>query len=209
MSKIYGKVENGKIVEYPVFEEHIRNRSHPFAWYTEVVYDTEPTVAIDEYAKEVLTVGKDVINCSYTVEKMSLQALLALANRGNNAPLGIDNSGSKILVKDIDPLLVESIISKVLDYASTKLEYFVKLRGYDSVLSAISYKDSLVDQYKSEANQVITMRDTLWSTLITYSTDIKSGKVDFPVSTLDVDKVIGKFTFVDATQPAVTPTPAA
>jgi hypothetical protein len=192
MLEIYGKVEDGKVIEYPVYKEHIINRSHPFEWYSKVIYADQPELAVDEYAKEILTVGVGIINCSYTIEKLSLQALLVKAGRSSD---GL----TKVLAKDLDPILLAKVIEYVLQYSSNRLELFVKSKGYDSVLSAISYKDSLVDKYKSEANQVIIMRDNLWNTLLTYVDSVKSGSVDFPVSTVDIDKVIGSFSFTELT----------
>ena len=191
MLKTYARIEDGVIVEYPVYEEHIKNRSHPFEWYTPVIYDEKPEAAIDQHTREILTIGNGVVNCSYVVENMSLRDLISIAN-SKSSPIG---NSDKLLVSDIDPVIVQKVVDKVLEYSINKLETFVKSNGYDSIISAISYKDSTVAKYQNEANQVIVMRDNLWSILLTYSEEVKAGTKDFPVSVLDVDKIIPTFAF--------------
>ena len=70
---------------------------------------------------------------------------------------------------DISPILIKQ--------TQANLDDFVKQKGYDNVVSAVSYINSSNTIYQSEANTVIHLRDETWSTLYGIIDQIKANTI--------------------------------
>jgi len=191
---VFARVENGQIVEYPVYRLHIENRSHPVEWYTPVVEVNKPEVPEFHYLTPTLTLKDGVVNVTYSVKAFDLSQLLA---RVNSSVMDLPGK-SEVFISQIDPKLADRIVNLTTNYAEGKLEAFIATRGYDSLNNLLSrYKDSSVAKFKLEANHVQGLLDALWSRLLAYYGEINTGVKPIPMSLSEIDAVIGEFTWGD------------
>jgi hypothetical protein len=191
---VYARVIAGKITEYPVYEIHIKNRSHPKDWYIEVEKTNKPEVSIYQYVKETVALhGKRAV-LTYEIMDHGLDYLFSMVynkNRKQNSlsvtNFGVSENKSVILSSDIFidsvPVGYEIALSTAIDkYVSQRLIDFAKVNGYDSVVSLVSYKDSSVEEWTNLANKFIIIRDLTWKICINFQSEIISGKRPIPKS---------------------------
>lgn len=191
---VFARVENGQIVEYPVYRLHILNRAHPVEWYTPVVEINKPEVPAFHYLTPTLTLKDGVVNITYTVTPFNLSQLLAKVNGSV-----MDMPGKPtVFINQIDPSLAERIVSLATNYAEGKLEAFIATRGYDSLNNLLSrYTASTVPKFSAEANHVQSLLDALWVRLLAYYGEINAGVKPIPGSLAEIDVVIGEFSWSD------------
>lgn len=183
LNKAYAKVSNGVIVEYPVFAQHILNRSEPLSWYTEVVYDAKPTIPPYHYAQEIPRIEADKVIVSYELKALDLSSLLKHIN-----PSNLFTPGQPLVtIEDILPADLDRIKQLAILHIQNKLDAFAQVKGYDNLLSATSYKDSTVIQFSTEASIAIALRDQVWGSLYTYLDDITTGVKPIPGSIDEIE----------------------
>ncbi len=189
-NNIYAKVTNGKVVEYPVSELHIHNRSQPKSMYTLCKKDTKPTITSQQYLTETLEVTPNLVLVHYNVVDKTLQQLLD----------GFKDPSSNTLINPT-PLNISAIstadIAKVSEltniHVQTLLDDFAVTKGYDNINSTISYLNSTVLAYSTEAATASALRDNVWSTLNTYLTDVTAGTLPLPLKVSDIEAVLPTF----------------
>jgi hypothetical protein len=75
------------------------------------------------------------------------------------------------------------------------LDHFAKTRGYDSMVSACSYKDSLVKKFATEAKHCIFIRDSAWSKFEEIMADAKAKKRPLPKNLEEIQKEMPSLTW--------------
>jgi uncharacterized protein (UPF0297 family) len=70
---------------------------------------------------------------------------------------------------DISPILIEEV--------KTNLDTFAQQKGYDNILSVVSYINSSNTTYKNDANTAIHLRDETWTTLNEIINQIKANTI--------------------------------
>lgn len=184
MNPIYARVIDGVIVEYPVYLIHIQNRALPLEWFTEVIYDVKPDVPPFHYAKETPRVENGTeVHIGYEVIALTLSDLLLQASGGNRS---LDTEATPIDVNTLDPALIARIQFLAEGLVQDLLDEFAREKGYDSMLSLISYKDSTIPTFASEASTGITMRDTTWVSVNTYLSEVLAGTKPVPRSQQEI-----------------------
>lgn len=78
----------------------------------------------------------------------------------------------------------------IIDQTQKRLDDFAKSNGYDSILSACTYATSSVAKFRSEGQYCVDVRDSTWSTLYQYMTNIESGIIPVPTSFSDVEPLL-------------------
>lgn len=189
--QVYARIVDGSIVEYPVYEIHIKNRAHPMEWYTPVVYLQKPAYD-DRYEaiKEELQITGNWVVSSFKVTPMSVDAILNKLFYPNGAhnlsnptePVEPEN----VTIATIDPALMAIVASKVSTEVGEALDEFVKERNYDDVRSCATYVNSSNPQFQAEANRVIALRDQSYTALYTYLNDVTTGVLPLPKSFADI-----------------------
>jgi len=185
-NNIYAKVENGKIVEYPIYSNHIRNRSHPVDWYTLCVFDAKPQITKYQYLTEDYEILDNLIKVHYVIKDMTLKEVLNL----------FKDPASDIMMPS--PLPISSLtaedIAKVQELASIEvqnlLDEFARTRGYDDIKSAVTYLNSTNTVYSTEATTAMNLRDNCWSALETYLTDVQAGTKPVPLTVEEIISVL-------------------
>jgi len=188
--QVYARIVEGRIVEYPVYEIHIKNRAHPMDWYTPVIYLEKPSFddRIETIREELQITGKHVV-ASYVIVPMSVDAILNKLfypnGRHNIANPTEEVQPENITVATIDPFLLNKVAQKVSLEIGEELDRFVKERNYDDVRSCVSYTNSTNPQFKAEADRVIALRDQTYGALYAYLSDVTAGNAPLPKSSQD------------------------
>ncbi len=201
MSQIeYGRIVDGKIVEYPVFELHIKNRAHPKDWYTEVIHLQQPEYdARFEYIQQELEITGNYIVAKYKVVPMSVDRIL---NRlfYPNGMFNFEQPGEmvapvELAIGDVDPHLVNVIVARVSLEIGQKLDEFAKTRNYDDVKSAVTYLNSAIPKFKTEAERIAALRDQTYASLYQFIEDIRTGTKPAPKSFSEINVVLPELTW--------------
>lgn len=68
------------------------------------------------------------------------------------------------------------LIGQYESSAQSNLDSVAQSWGYDSVVSAVSYANSTIAQFKAEAVALIEWRDAVWSSAYTLLANVQAGK---------------------------------
>lgn len=191
MNKVYARVINNVITEFPVLEDHIKSRNHPINWYTLCTETIRPKISEFQYLTDEPHVLNGGVTIEYKVHDFDLQYLL-------NKVADKDQNTGKLTAKVvglIDRKYIEQIKTKAIEHAQIKLDNFARARGYYNAESAITYNDSTIERFKDDAIKVKVTRDNLWVQLHKYVADIESGVVPFPVTISDIEEVFPEMTW--------------
>lgn len=191
---VFARVTDGKVVEYPVYRIHIRNRAHPLSYYHRVVDAGAP--APDEFGTvdQTLEVHPDnTVHVVYTKRPLTLAEILRTFQAQNPedpmAPMAAKS------ISDIDPATVQHVYSLAGDYVSVKLDEFARTKRYNDFIHLTGYRYSAIPSFTAEAMRGYTLRDQIWSNLLNYFTQVTTGAVPVPTSIADVDALIPAMTW--------------
>ena len=196
----YGRIIDGKVVEYPVYELHIKNRAHPKEWYTEVIHLVVPEHdSRYEYIQQALEITGAHIVAKYNVVPMTVDGILNKVFYPNGM-MDMSKPGeivqpAEININDVDPALVSAVVARVSLEIGQKLDDFAKTRNYDDVKSAVTYLNSDVPQFKAEAERIAALRDQTYSLLYQYISDIKTGVKPIPKSFGEINAILPELTW--------------
>lgn len=198
----FARVIDGKIVEYPVYRLHIKNRAHPLDWYTPVVQNPKPELPpFSSYKSNLSVVGGTVV-VSYTVVPQGLAEILHNLTTVNEANERVAPS-----IADVPPATVEKVYDLVGDYVMGKLSQWAATRKYTSFNSLTDYRDSAIPKFKAEALRAIELRDQIWTILIGYFTQVTSGELPVPTSLSEIDALMPVLLWPDETTPGESTVP--
>ena len=191
---LFARVKDGKIIEFPVYRLHIKNRAHPIDWYTPVkeIGKEETLPPFSYQQRTVELVGIEVI-ATYTTKEYSLSELLNQLNRGMDPVLGREVQAPKI--EELDPALVAQVYKLTSEYATSKLNAFAQERGYDNIYTLCDYRDSMFDKFRIEGLRGYQLRDQVWIALTTYFEEVQNGTKPVPVSISEIDAVFPAMTW--------------
>lgn len=74
----------------------------------------------------------------------------------------------------------EKVISEYVEAVGRFMDKVVKMRGYDSIVSACSYATSGVQRFREEAIACIKWRDLVWSSCYSALDLVNSGAIGAP-----------------------------
>lgn len=181
---LYGKVENGVIVEFPVTVSVIKARGHSLFNYNPVKFNYKPGYddGIGKLATN-LSIKDGHIVVDYSVTPLTLAEVLA--------SFRINETTVKQYA-DI-PMSVNAYTQSLLkNLVETKINQLANQRDFDSFDSAISrYSNSSDPKLKKEAaylNQVLT---EAWRSLATLNANLKSNAVALPPTVEAVEAYLG------------------
>ena len=191
---VFARVTDGKVVEYPVYRIHIRNRAHPLSYYHRVVDAGAPTP--DEFGTvdQTLEVHPDnTVHVVYTKRPLTLSEILRTFKVQNiKDPMA---SVEAKPISEIDPATIQHVYSLAGDYISVKLDEFARTKQYKDFVHLTGYRYSAIPSFAAEAMRGYTLRDQIWANLLGYFTEVTSGAVPVPTSIADIDAVIPNLTW--------------
>lgn len=87
--------------------------------------------------------------------------------------------------------LKESIVTRVQE----RLDYFARTNGYDGILSACTYADSVVPKFAAEGTRAKELRDTTWAATYQIMQDVLEGIRPTPTSFEDIESELPALTW--------------
>lgn len=192
-NKVYAKVENGVIVQYPVLPIHILNNGTPLEWFTEVERDTLPEIPdfywLQESLKVLTPLNQPVrVVASYTLVAYTLSQILDSLQKPSEMP-GMP-SGIPMDIADVPLETVNRVAQLATNYAKDRLDAFVHERNYDSIATAVTYRDSAVPQFAHEANLAFGYRDQTYAALYQYLGKVQAAQVPVPIAVSDIEAIL-------------------
>lgn len=192
-SKLYARVQGGKVIEYPVTTEIIQKRGHTVAQYYEVF---EKSVDLGNLAgmiiDTVITIEGHIVEITHTTREKTLEEMIFFFRKAfeNGAWVPFNYA-------DIPAGEIKAFQKKLGQAATDALNTVVKER-YDSLDALLSrYSNSSNPVWKKEAVFFQTAVDTLWTKLIAYFQELASSTKPLPVSMSDVEVLIKAPTWSD------------
>jgi hypothetical protein len=196
MNKIYARVIDGQIAEYPVYEIHIRNRAQPLDWYTEVEHASYPMLTHYQYAEEQLGLFGNRVLVNYVVRDHDLAYLFNMAydvtkrkvTSLDGTPFGlpVDKAGkpSPIIedqfIKNMEPAFFDALKKAADSFVTNHLKSYAHGLGFDDIISLISYKDSTVPEWATAAQDFIIKRDLTWTVCIELQNKLANNEIAIP-----------------------------
>ena len=162
-NNLYALIKDNEIVEYPITEDHIKNRSHPITDYVICSYLNKPDITnlqhLTTKARLSLDGSNQVVIVEYMVNDFSLEDLLSIVYKDKDV----------VYYRDLDQGIAERILNLVLDRIYKELDNYANKRFYFSFLEMVSFISSTNNKYITEAIKAVKIRDdirTAWLTLI-------------------------------------------
>jgi hypothetical protein len=204
--KVYGRIEDDAIAEYPVYDYHIVNRAHPFDWYTPVVYKKRPDVPPYHYVQEIPAIAADgqSIVVSYSAPiAFGLESLFSAIPGNEHSfqppwmpfPESEEPKEPLVVPDDLKPRLINAIKDRV----QQRLDQFARGRDYDGILSAVSYELSDNKERQAEANYCRIARDATWDALYQLQADVEAGTTPFPRNWYEIEQQLPALQWPDTT----------
>lgn len=198
-NKVYARVsDEGKILEYPVFPQHIEARGHPLEWYVQVEFAPKPEVPEFYWLKEVI-VGRVSVSgvkhadVTYEVVPYTLAELVSGLVKESEIP-GMPSNTPKD-ISEISMAVVNRVAHLASEHAKAELDKFVKTRNYDNAASAVTYKDSKIPTFAAEAARVFEIRDNMYAALYDYLGKVTSGQLPVPITAEEIFAILPELTW--------------
>jgi len=187
---VYGKIEAGKVIEFPVTVPIIEARGHTVFQYSPAVFEAAPSYhAPTETLTQTLKVVNNVIHVSYMKQPKALEEIL---NSFRVSPV------QRKLIQEIDASTQRVVEALVERYVENQINRLGAQRGYSTINNALSrYTNSSVQTFKKEAAFIQAALDTAWTNLIAFMQDVKSGHRPVPVSMAEIEAVLAIPTWAD------------
>jgi hypothetical protein len=108
---------------------------------------------------------------------------------GNEVYVSVPNDFNLDIVQEYDYVNGELVLPKIdtilIANTQSRLDSFVQTRGYDNILSCVSYINSTNTIYKSDATYALEARDHTWQTLYHILNEIESNTSNTIITSFD------------------------
>lgn len=190
--KIYARVVDGKVAEYPVFELHITNRAHPLSWYTQVDFDDKPEVGEFFDLQETLKVKNGKVMALYSVHPQSLSTVLNKihTSAASTEPGAQQQSQVPVVFAEIPVAAVQRVFELTRELVQARLDAFAAEKNYDGILSAVGYATSSNSVFAAEGQRAADVRDASWQALYLYFDEVQAGTKPVPKTLVEIEAVL-------------------
>ena len=152
--------------------------------------DKSPTIGITENETGVLNVPpKQVERPAYNTIFQKLEETTEIIDGKLYQKWNIVNFS--------EPEVIENLISAFQKTIDSRLNDFVRSRGYDNIVSACTYLNSSITKYAIEAQRCIDLRSNIWNIGTKILDDIKTKKRPIPSSIEEIEKELPQLTWED------------
>jgi hypothetical protein len=178
MTELFARVHNDKVVEFPISRMQIVNSGEQVSYFYPVRFSRKPkTIPAYHFAKEVLEIMDDYVQVNYAITPIGLDQLLIRVYHPGGV---LNDTFESVTAGNVEPALYTAFIESIKVEVQAKLDKFAQERGYDDMVSCITYRDSAVNQFRNDANRCITIRDNTWATLYAYLAEVQAGTKPVP-----------------------------
>lgn len=196
---IFARIEEGRVVQYPMTYNDINERNTPNDVYYQCFFSDDDTPLIPSLSERViekLTIIGESVYVSKTLTKKSIQEMFTYLHEiaavtDEEGVVSIDRSK---VSTDVYLAFEDAIKAEV----QKKLDDFAREKGYDDLRSACMYTNSNIEVYRTEGIRASELRDLTWYTLYVYFNDVITGVRDLPVSWNDIAQNLPELTWTAA-----------
>lgn len=187
---VYAYVQDGKILSYPVFPNHITKRGHPVSFYTPVVKGVVVEPKELHYVKDELSYDKekDVVVIDQHLVALPVQSILNKLYEGQAEDV-------QLMINQVAPESIPLIFSQISNIAQQRLDAFAQERNYDNIVSLVGYSSSTVARFQADAQKGVTARDNTWAPLIALMESIVTATAPVPRKESDILSVLPALTW--------------
>ena len=184
---IFARVENNRIIEYPITIAEIKTRRMPFNYFRQVAFENK--VAAPDYHRVVETIRleRDTPVVSYSVEPMTIQEILDKLWEGKET----------LSPTDIPPGAVSVLFSLASGIVTKQLDEFAKTKDYDNIVSLCSYVDDPDPNLDKEGRRGRFLRSQAWTSIRTYQNKVLTGELPIPRNEKELLACVPEFTWED------------
>lgn len=188
-NEVYCRIENGEIVEYPVYAVHIRNRAHPFEMYTKVVFSKKPALPDFAYYTQNIELLGNVPIVTFGIAYKGLQTVLnELHNVGGGAaPTVPGEQPTPKPIEEVPPATLDRVLTLVKELVQTRLDQWAATREYDGILSVTTYSYSSNAQRSAEGLKAISNRDDTWDAMYAYMDKVTTKQLPVPMQVTEIE----------------------
>lgn len=179
MAKVYARLENGVIAEYPVYPVHLETRGHTPDMYVELTFDERPAAGRFQSVEEKLIINEGKVHCQYKLRDITLDELLIRLHFQNKHAGPLD-AESVVTIDLIEVEMINKVIELARKMVQKRLDDFAADKGYDGILSAASYATSQIPTFAAEGQRAVYIRDLCWMALYAYLNEVQSGTAPVP-----------------------------
>lgn len=185
-SKLYARVQGGKVIEYPVTTELIQKRGHTVAQYYEVF---EKSVDLGNLAgmiiDTVMTIEGHIVEITHTTREKTLEEMVFFFRKSFE-----NGSWTAFKYTDIPFEEIKAFQRKLGEQLTSNLNDVAKERydSLDALLSRYSNSSNLV--WKKEAAFMQAALDGLWTNLLKYFQELASEQRPLPISLEDITYLV-------------------
>ena len=189
---IFAKLSDDKteIIEYPILAASIRNRAHPFNFYTRVVFEPRLEPKLFHSVKETLKIVDDKVFASYTYVPHTLDEVLTWLYRDKVSSVEPGAPVPPLLYSEVDPDIAEIVIEMSDKYVERKLDAFAAIKRYNGIGSACSYATSSISAFKADADKCVDIRDRTLVALYDYLNKLIAGDIAVPKTSAEIDAIL-------------------
>lgn len=177
-TKLHARIQNGRIVEFPVDANKV-TEDEVLSGRVVPVKDPGTTFVEDKFHKvtntvcmvngepaRVYTLG--LMTSSEFVQKNYIDILQPYFD------LPVLNTAT------IPSFVVALMVTAVKDLGTLELDRFAQTRGYDNIISLVSYRGDPSPRFADEAERAFQLRSKYWSNLTEFQENVVSGVIEFP-----------------------------
>lgn len=196
-NEVYCRIENGVIVEYPVYAVHIRNRAHPFEMYTKVHFAAKPTLPEFAYYTQNIELLGEIPLVTYGIAYKNLQTLLnELHNVGAaGAPGTPGEQPTPTPIEDVPQTTLVRVMDLAKEMVQDRLDNWAKTRGYDGIMSVVTYAYSSNPVRSAEGTKAIANRDDTWDAMYAYMDKVTTKQLPVPMTVAEISAQLPELTW--------------
>lgn len=198
-NKTYARIENDRIVEYPVTTRHLEVRGHVPEMYALCIFEVQPEFTEYQYSPETYRIlhledGGHQVLVGYKVVDSEFETLLNILWDNQLLSGNLDGLvAPAIATVPVD--LIKAIQKQTIARVQNRLDVFAATKGYDGILSACSYANSAKVNFKADSDRAIFLRDATWAALYTTMDEILAETRPLPKSFSDIEAELPALTW--------------
>lgn len=196
VEKVFARIENNRVVEYPITVATIRERNNPAEVYIEVFYNlANPPQDIPLYQKRVEVVKwfGPFVYIDYEITYRTVEEMFQYLS--SFAMFYDENQQPVVNRTQITPEIYDAFEIVVKRKVQSLMDAFAGSRGYDDMFALCNYAASTEEQQRLEAQRGIYLRDVAWRTLYSEFAKMKQGLRPIATSWSDIGQHLPEFTW--------------
>lgn len=178
LNKEYARLANGRIIEYPVKCESIKESDIEQGLVKEVTV-LENSFKVDKFYR-VVSKLKIIDHLPVLKNVQELKSLEELIQENYIEPLFPYFHLEKLGISTVPFNVIQDMVEAVREIGTVELNRFAQTRGYDDIISLISYKDDPFPRFAKEGQRGFELRSLYWSVFTLFNEGVVTGEIEFP-----------------------------